>query len=119
MKRIVHVFNYCKKRLREKVESINILDSKDIYTNKYIIFKLLKEFSSECLNDCKSYIIPLFERVDCSTFKKFVKWVVKKHEVLSLKINLPIEAWVVYKDKMTKQELQKAWVDFITNVSIN
>lgn len=25
----------------------------------------------------------------------------------------------MYKDKMTKQELQKAWVDFITNVTVN
>ena len=57
----------------------------------------MKQFSAECLTDCRTYLIPLFERVDYILFKKFVKWVIKKYELITLRLDKPKESWVTQK----------------------
>lgn len=89
------------------MKDINSISTMDVYTNKYIIFKLLKEFSAESLNDCKVYLLPLFERVEYHEFRKFVRWVVKKHELITLRIDKKPESWVTEKKMEDKGDFKE------------
>lgn len=71
------------------------MDKRIGYLNKYIIFKVLKEYANEISAAVRRVILPLFEMVDPEIRLRFAKYIIKKHELLHLKMEKGIREWVV------------------------
>ena len=67
------------------------------YANKYIIFKVLKELSGQCNSKIREiFINNSLDRIHPSLVEDFVKFVIEKHEVIDITMDLKVEDCLVH-----------------------